>query len=246
MNPSGSSGPELHPLRAVFANFSRRNERLVEYMDDPGADEAALFRTYAQFTVINRLLSRWRTVYKRYIRPLGKDGNTVTVLDIGFGGGDILRDLDRWAKQDGFRLRISAIEPDERSHRYVRQFEWPDTISFHHTTLEDVCKRGDVYDVTLTNHVLHHLPGEALPGFLHAVDRVTGRVALMNDLRRSRMAYILFLLSMGPWFRTSFAIPDGLMSIRRSYRRNELVRLTPAGWDVRPLHPFRLLAVKTR
>ncbi|MGH8488404.1 MAG: hypothetical protein ACREXS_05935 [Gammaproteobacteria bacterium] len=62
----------------------------TEIMDDPRCDRERLYRTYRQFRAVNAALSRIRSVYKRWIRPAMRiHEHSYSLLDIGFGGGDI-------------------------------------------------------------------------------------------------------------------------------------------------------------
>ena len=73
-----------------------------------------------------------------------------------------------------------------------------------------------------------------------ALERLAGRLALHNDLRRSRLAHGAYGLVTRPLAGSSFLHDDGLLSIRRSYRPAELAGVRP-GWSARALGPFRLL-----
>ena len=49
--------------------LSERAESLVELMDDPDCDPQRLARTYRRFGVVNRAISGWGSLYRRYLRP---------------------------------------------------------------------------------------------------------------------------------------------------------------------------------
>ena len=52
-------------------SFQYRAVDLVELMDDPACDRELLFRTYAQFALINPLLARWRSAATSRVRWTG-------------------------------------------------------------------------------------------------------------------------------------------------------------------------------
>ncbi|HMP75608.1 MAG TPA: methyltransferase domain-containing protein [Kiritimatiellia bacterium] len=224
-------------------SFQHRAADLVELMDDPACDRELLFRTYAQFAVINPLLSRWRTVYRRHLRPLMQPGVPFRLLDIGFGGGDIPRRLDRWARRDGLRLEITAIDPDPRAADFAARAAWPDTITFRACDTATLRAEGARFDAVISNAVLHHLNPDAVTRLLEDSQALATRLVLHNDTVRSAAAYALFSTFIAPWFRRSFTAEDGRRTIRRSYRPDELLALAPPGWRIEPLFPFRQLAV---
>lgn len=212
-------------------------------MDDPSCDLRLLFNTYRQFARINALLSRWRPVYRRHLRPVLPRGRPARLLDIGFGGGDVVRALARWARADGIDLRITAIDTDARALAFVRELEWPDTVSFQQASTGDLRASGRRYDAVISNALLHHLDKTAATALLHDSRALAETVVVHNDLVRSAAAYVLFSAVVAPFFRDSLSAPDGRRSIRRSWTVAELRDLAGPGWTVRPLVPFRQLAL---
>ncbi|MFP4616508.1 MAG: methyltransferase domain-containing protein [Thiohalorhabdus sp.] len=216
-------------------------------MDAPDCDPDELANTYRQFFWINALLSRSRMLYRRWLRPrMGEPGATYSLLDIGFGGGDIPLRIAAWARREGIDLRVRGVETDARAVEYANQQPLPDGVRFEHGDAHELAARGERYDFVLSNHMLHHLVGEELEGMLATAATLCRRVALFNDLVRTDVGYGLFSAVTPLFFRRSFIREDGLRSIRRSYTREELARRVGAGWRVTPLYPFRLLLVYDR
>lgn len=212
-------------------------------MDDPSCDRELLFRTYDQFGVINPLLSRWKTVYKLFIRPRLRPSVPFRILDVGFGGGDISRALDRWAREEGFQLAITAIDPDPRALEFVKQREWPETITFRSCDTATLRAEGARFDAIISNAVMHHLTPSALEQLFDDSQALASGIVVHNDTVRSIWAYLLYSLFIAWWLRQSFAMEDGRRTIRRSYSPAELQSHLPAGWRVERLIFFRQLAV---
>jgi 2-polyprenyl-3-methyl-5-hydroxy-6-metoxy-1,4-benzoquinol methylase len=237
-------------------DLSRRETQAVELMDDPDCDLDALERTYRHFALVNGLVAGWRRVYRRRIRPLlaaSPDGR-LSVLDIGSGAGDVPRALAAWARRDGYRLDILAVDPDPRAHAIATTerrspvpgpaAERDDTLAFDRTTSRALADEGRRFDLVLSNHVLHHLEPGDLADLLDDSARLATTLVLHNDIARSRVAYLLYAVATLLPFRGSFIHHDGLLSIRRSYRADELGRAVPAGWRVEGQFPFRLLLTR--
>ncbi|WP_433833598.1 class I SAM-dependent methyltransferase [Actinoplanes sp. CA-015351] len=222
------------------AGFTRRDTASTEFMDDPGCDPERLERTYQQFRTVNRLVSGWRRIYRQWIRPRLDTGRPTTMLDIGFGGGDISRALAGWAARDGLALRTTAIDPDERALRHVHRLPAAG-VRFEQASSADLVARGDRYDLVISNHLLHHLDTGELAALLADSEALSRRLVVHNDLSRARVGYGLYAVATLPFARRSFIHQDGLLSIRRSYRRAELQAVVPQGWQVRPMFAQRLL-----
>jgi 2-polyprenyl-3-methyl-5-hydroxy-6-metoxy-1,4-benzoquinol methylase len=218
----------------------RRAAHLRERMDDPACDPAQLRATYAHFGTVNRMVSGWATLYRRLLRPRMRAGRLYRLLDIGFGGGDIPRALLRWAERDGFRLHVTAIDPDARAASFARALPAVPNLAFEQADTGALRRRGAHFDFVVSNHLLHHLADTDVVGLCHD-SAALGTVVLHNDIARADLAYLGFALLTGPFFRESLITPDGLTSVRRAYTRTELRRVVPPGWRVTRPHPFRLL-----
>jgi 2-polyprenyl-3-methyl-5-hydroxy-6-metoxy-1,4-benzoquinol methylase len=225
----------------LLPDFSRREVGTPELMDDPACDLRALSRTYAQFGTVNALVSGWRQVYLRELRPHMSPARPNTLLDVGCGGGDVPRQLARWAARDGLTLRVTAIDADERAIGYARAQPPLSGLHFRQAFSSDLVREGFRYDFLTSNHLLHHLQAPELAGLLRDSEALCTVKTVHSDIERSALAYAAFGAAITPFFRGSFIGPDGLLSIRRSYTASELRAAAPPGWTVRRQVPSRTL-----
>ncbi len=222
----------------------KREPDLVEWMDRRDCDPNLLRNTYRQFTRINRLFARPGTIYQRYIQPiLENNPSPVRILDIGFGAGDLPAYIARRAQMDGYDVRITAIDTDQRSVDYARGAGYPGNIEFIRRDVSEWQGESRSFDVVMSNHLLHHIAHADLAHFLESACRLSVRSVIMSDIHRSRIAHVGFRLLTRPFFRHSFVVEDGLISIRRSFKPDELRAVLPTGWEVEHLFPFRLVAI---
>lgn len=226
-------------------DLSRRDDRLRELMDDPDCDPTRLQATLRRFGIVNRLVSGWGTVYRRRLRPrltsLADLGRPARVLDLGSGGGDVVAHLARLAARDGLEVRWTGADPDERAHRAASARQVPGA-TFLCADAQTLLDRGDDFDVVISNHVLHHLGATELREFTDASRSLASDVALHNDIARGRLAYGLYSLGIAPLALGTFLRVDGLRSIRRSHRPEELSTLLGPEWSVTTPARFRLIA----
>jgi len=242
----------------TYRLLSDRNPGLIEWMDRPDCDPVMLHNTYRYFPVINRLISRWDAVYRHQIRPRLSKQRRYRLLDVGSGGGDITRNIHKWAVRDGFLLDVTGIDPDPRAHEYARSAaignarsastssgdsREQDGLRFLQTDTSRLRREGATFDFVVCNHVLHHLPDEGLAGFLDDLSALATRTIICSDIERSAIGYFLFSIATWPLFPNSFIRADGLISIRKSFRAGELRAIVPQGWDVIRQFPFRLLLI---
>ena len=223
-------------------SLSERSADLRELMDDPACDPVRLRRTLERFALINRLVSGWGSAYRRQVRPELPPGAAVRVLDIGCGGGDVLRRVVGLLRADGHEVDALGIDPDERSLAVALAGAQAPGIRFRQAYSSDLVAEGTRFDVVLSNHLLHHLDDAERATVFSDSERLATRVAVHSDIERSRLAYAAYAVGITPFAPGSFLRTDGLRSIRRSHTRAELAAVAPPGWTIER-GPFRLLAV---
>jgi 2-polyprenyl-3-methyl-5-hydroxy-6-metoxy-1,4-benzoquinol methylase len=226
--------------------LGRRASDLRERMDEPDCDRLLLRNTYAQFALVNRMVTGWDRLFRRYLAPRLAPGSSV--LDVGCGGGDLARRLVAWSGSRGVPLTVTAIDPDPRALAFAREQTAAGpgaAIEYLLADAEELAAAGRRFDCVISNHLLHHLPAGELPRFLEVSGELSRSLALHNDLRRHGAAWLAFSLTR-PLFRRSYIVEDGLRSIRRAFTPAELRVLCPDGWRVESLAPFRTLAILER
>ena len=239
----GRAVPE--PVPAPGRGFlAARDPEALEDMDRPDCDPQALARTYAQFPLVNKVVSRWHSVYQQLIKPLLAPARNTTLLDIGCGGGDIANSLAGWAARDGLALSITAIDPDPRAIDFAVA-NTTGNVAFRRAHTSELVAEGAVFDIVISNHMLHHLKPAELQDLLADSTRLALRRVIHSDIARSRMAYALFGAATAPFFPGSFIRRDGLASIRRSYTGAELRAVAPPNWRVESAAPWRNLLLFT-
>jgi len=223
-----------------------RADDLREIMDDPDCDEQQLFNTYRWFSRLNPILGGWKSIYRRQIRPLLSADHPTSILDLGCGGGDILRLIGRYAAQDGMAVQLTGVDPDERAIAFARSAGYDaslnTTLSFEAVDSAALLERGDRYDIVLSNHVLHHLDANDVARFTQDSERLARQLVIHNDILRDDLAFVLFA-PVGAACLGSFIRVDGLRSVRRAWHPDELTRLLPSSWDVASRGLFRIHAV---
>nr|WP_236864124.1 class I SAM-dependent methyltransferase [Brevibacterium daeguense] len=222
-------------------DLRERSTSVLEWMDGPECDRSTLDRTYSQFRIVNRLVAGWRQTYRSHLRPALRRGELTTVLDIGSGGGDLARALAGWARRDGFRVHITAVDPDERAHAWATGRPPVPGVEYRQALSAELVAEGRGFDLVISNHLLHHLDASGLSALLSDSEQLARIRAVHSDIRRSPIAYLLFSAGTLPFFHRSFIRADGLISIRRSYTPGELRGSCPSGWRVLGQAPWRNL-----
>lgn len=188
---------------------------------------------------------------KRLIAALPAD-RLVTVLDVGTGAGDIPRELVRWARREGRRIRIFALDRDAATLRIAATLvrDYPEITFLQGDALSLPIRTGAV-DLTISAMTLHHLEPDAGVRYLAEMDRAARVGFVVNDLVRSRVAHFVVWLITRFITRSAISRHDGPLSVRRSYTPGEVGELCEQaglkGVDVVHHWPyFRFCAVRAK
>ncbi|WP_174274051.1 methyltransferase domain-containing protein [Sphingomonas bacterium] len=218
-----------------------------EQMDDPALDEASYSALLADLARVNSLtLSRRPTLafVKRAVGARAQFG----LLDVGYGQGDMLRAIARWAAKAGKQARLVGIDINPRSERVARAMTPDAAIDFRTGDYADLA--GGRFDLVISNLVAHHMSEAQLIAFLRFMEREARIGWMVNDLLRHRLAHFGFplLARLFGWHR--IVREDGTLSIARSFRPAEWrALLATAGiTEARVVRrfPFRLCVERIR
>lgn len=171
------------------------------------------------------------------------------LLDVGFGDGDMLRTIARWAEKRGVAVDLVGVDLNPRSEAAARQHSAPDT-RIRWITGDYADLGGEDWDMVISSLVAHHMTHDQLVAFLRFMQAEARMGWLVNDLHRHGFAHWGFpiLARTFGWHR--IVRLDGTLSIARSYRPGEWPPiLAEAGvTDARVYRafPFRLCVERLR
>ncbi len=200
---------------------SRRNA--AELMDDL-TDPAEYRRCLADLEQVNTLtLARRPTLaFLDAAMRLRDPGEAISVFDVAFGHGDMLRTIARWAGRRGRPVRLGGIDLNPGAAEAAR-------AASPGLALE--LATGDVlthepapgYDYIVSSLFTHHLDNAQIVVFLRWMERHARCGWFINDLHRQAFPYYGFPLlgRLLGWHRVVRF--DGQVSIARSFR--------PAEWQ---------------
>ena len=166
-----------------------------------------------------------------------------SLVDVGYGHGDMLRAISRWAQQHGKTVRRVGIDLNPRSEAVAREATNP-LLGIEYRT-GDAAELGFAPDFIISSLVAHHMTDPELVGFLRWMEATAVRGWLINDLHRHWLAWAGFGLFAGVMRWHPIVRHDGALSVRRAFVRADWERLlAAAGLDQPPVAvrwhvPFR-------
>lgn len=165
------------------------------------------------------------------------------LLDVGFGDGDMLRQIARWAQKRGIEADLVGVDLNPRSEIAAVAHTSRD-LPIRYVTGDYADQAGAGWDFIVSSLVAHHMSHAQLVAFLRFMQGEAGRGWLVNDLHRHGFAHRGFplLATLARWH--PIVRHDGTLSIARSYRPNEwlpiLAEADIADARVYRAFPFRL------
>ncbi len=220
-----------------------------EQMDSPSLDPA----TYAR--ILNDLgrVNSWTLARRPTINFLGRalgGASHFRLLDVGFGQGDMLRTIARWARRRGLSAELVGVDLNPKSAA-IAQAVTPPELGIRYRT-GDYHDLGGGFDFIVSNLVAHHMTDDQLREFLRYMEAEAGKGWMINDLHRHWFAYggYPFLCRLMGWHR--IVREDGQLSIARSFRPAEWhaillsAGIQPGPFKVVRRFPFRLCVERLR
>jgi SAM-dependent methyltransferase len=187
-----------------------------ELMDADDLDPATYGAVIGDLARVNTVtLARRPTLafLRRAVR-----GRRMRLLDVGFGDGDMLRSIARWAVQHDVTAELVGVDLNPRSAP-AAVAHTPGEMPIRYVT-GDYADQGGGWDAVVSSLVAHHMTPVQLIAFLRFMN-ANARSWFINDLHRHAVAYIGFplLAALAHWH--PIVRHDGRVSIARSFRPSE-------------------------
>ncbi|HJQ98250.1 MAG TPA: methyltransferase domain-containing protein [Candidatus Polarisedimenticolaceae bacterium] len=219
-----------------------------EWMDRADNSKHDLEGALADIHKVNRLL-RGSKILIDALRPClekQREGETLTILDVGTGGGDLPIDIVLEARKMGKRVRITAVEKDATTAAYAKEQAGP--YAEIDVQLADATRLPyppESFDVVIASLFLHHFDAEHAAKLLREFRVLARRAVLINDLRRHLIPWAFIGIAAHVTGRHAMFRHDAPLSVLRGFTTTELRQAareagSPRATLVRRF-PYRLL-----
>jgi 2-polyprenyl-3-methyl-5-hydroxy-6-metoxy-1,4-benzoquinol methylase len=208
----------------------RFEEDRPEWMDVADSATPELEADLANLESLNRQFGAHRLVLD-YLEPVLARREPLRIVDLGTGAADIPRAVVQRARQLGCPVAVTAVDRQQPTLEIAEKFSagFPE-IRFVRADFLDFSE-GTIYDVVLCNLVLHHLDTTDAVRLLRRCRELTRGVALVTDLRRSRLAQVGIFAVTELVYREPMTRHDARLSAERAFSFPEMRKLAiAAGW----------------
>jgi SAM-dependent methyltransferase len=180
-----------------------------------------LNRRFGSYNLIRRFLHRW-------IRP----GESVSVLDLCSGSGDIPRFIADWSRRRNSIIKIHAIDfqPSTLSIAEAKSVDYPEIRYEAADALRFT--PAQPFDVVICSLALHHFAFPDAVDLLRRIRTFARRGVVVADLARSDFGIAGIYLLTSFLLRHPMNAFDARLSMRRAFSFRELAAVAvAAGWS---------------
>lgn len=216
-----------------------------ELMDGPDISAADYAQCLADLEQVNRFTFTHRATLRWLARAMqGIPGSTpVSVFDVAYGHGDLLRALYRWGVSNGRALALAGIDLNPRSALAARTASAAGMRIDYQTGNVFAAKPQPRPDFIVSSQFTHHLDDAQAVEFVRWMETHCTRGWYVSDLQRHAISYYTFrwIARLAGWHR--IVRDDGTVSIARSFRLSEwraMLQRARVPAEVRWHVPFRL------
>ncbi len=205
-----------------------RQAHREELLDGRLDDAPTLAGNLRDLARVNRWLGGSR-LSASGVEALSRGRSPVSVLDVGTGGADIPLALIDRARASGRTLIVTGIDsrPEVLAAAVMvhPRLTATDGLALQIADGRSLPYPDDSFDVVHSSLLVHHLDPDAARAVLTEMARVARLGVVLNDLVRSRPAWIGAWLLSHTLTRNRFTRTDAPLSVRRAYTVAELTAL---------------------
>ncbi|MEO1050232.1 MAG: methyltransferase domain-containing protein [Bacteroidota bacterium] len=210
----------------MASKFHSRSEE-QEMMDDLDCSGQVIDQTLKELETINRLLGgNYVTINglaKLYRRNPAMKNETITVADLGCGGGDILKLIAKWARKKDFKVQLIGIDANSNIIDYASDntSEFPE-ISYQSINIFSEEFKKQRFDVIVSTLFTHHFTGNELTNLFGQLSQQVKYGIIINDIHRHPLAYYSIKMLTRFFSRSEMVKYDAPLSVLRAFKSNEL------------------------
>lgn len=205
----------------MFVSANRSTEQEILDGNDYSFEEYR--RTMGELARINRLSSGYKPTFAALERVIAKSEikKPLKILDVGFGFGDSLHEIGRWADRRKIRVDLCGVDINPWAREVAERDPRRDTRSIRFQTADVFSLEDEKFDLIISSLFTHHLSDQELVRFLGWMTRHSTLGWFINDLHRHPVPYIVIKLASRALGYSRMITNDGPISVARSFRRKE-------------------------
>ncbi|MEP1035502.1 methyltransferase domain-containing protein [Ekhidna sp.] len=204
--------------------LKNRSEEL-EIMDDLNISGPVIAQTLQELNTINKRLGGNQisiSAYKEFL-----EGNeSITLADLGCGGGDIMVEMARWSRKSGLKPSFVGIDANPHIVEYAKDNtkEYPE-IKYQSINIFSEKFKKQRFDIIHCCLFVHHFSTIELVSLFKQFKSQASKGVIINDLHRHPLAYWSILLLTSLFSKSTMVKNDASVSVARGFKKSELIEI---------------------
>jgi 2-polyprenyl-3-methyl-5-hydroxy-6-metoxy-1,4-benzoquinol methylase len=218
VQPLGLVLPWRHSFYPMI-DYSRRSykKELLDRDDIPFAD---IQQNMKELNFINTYLGGHSITIAGFKKLLNKK-RTVSVCEVGCGGGDNLNAIDNWAKKNKIKIKFTGIDINPNCITYAQKKSKIDNVNFITSDYKLVAFGNSKPDIIFTSLFCHHFTDDELIQMMKWMKVNCKLGFFINDLHRHPVAYH-FIKITSRIFSSSYLVKnDAPLSVLRGFKKQD-------------------------
>ena len=194
-----------------------------ELMDTESVSFAEFHDCLRTLRVINSFTLAYRPTLRWFERMMAGGGSeqSISIIDVGCGGGDMLRRIWKWATERNFHPELIGIDLNPWSKQSAEQVTPTDApIRFETANIFSLDPSRHA-DFIVSSLFAHHLTDVELIRFIQWMDRHATRGWFINDLHRHPLPRFFIKYAVRLLFANRMIRHDAPVSVARAFTASE-------------------------
>ncbi|HEX7414119.1 MAG TPA: methyltransferase domain-containing protein [Bacteroidia bacterium] len=192
-----------------------------ELLDEDNIPKEALFQNLKELNTINTLLGGYKITFSA-LNKITEPTKSYSLIDIGCGGGDTLKQINAWSKKNHRAFNLYGIDIKPECIEYAKANTANEPIKYICDDYRNTFTHLGQVDIIHACLFCHHLTENELIELVQFAVRNKGTLVI-NDLERNSIAYYAIKILTALFSKSYLVKNDAALSVARGFKKQEWI-----------------------
>ena len=190
-----------------------------ELLDRDNILKEDLYQNLKELNAINTLLGGYKITFAA-LKKITESDKTYSLIDIGCGGGDALKQINTWGKQNNRTFNLYGVDIKPECIEYAATNTTKDPIKYICDDYRNVFNHLKQVDIIHACLFCHHLTESELIELVQFAVKNKSTLVI-NDLERNPIAYYAIKILTTLFSKSYLVKNDAPLSVARGFKKKE-------------------------
>ena len=190
-----------------------------ELLDGDNIPKEDLYQNLKELNTINTLLGGYKITFAA-LKKITEPDKTYSLIDIGCGGGDTLKQINAWSKQNKRTFNLHGIDIKPVCIEYAKTNTANESIRYICDDYRNAFYHLKQVDIIHACLFCHHLSENELIELVQFAVK-NKSVLVINDLERNPIAYYAIKTLTTFFSKSNLVKNDAALSVARGFKKRE-------------------------